>query len=106
MCAAPHRHVHDRVPYAHPQPGTGALRDQPAELRERVRAAVRELTGAPGTAATVDRIARYTGLTGEEVRAGLQALQGLQGRCAVGRHRTAGYRTGSRPHATGRVSAV
>ncbi|WP_431984782.1 hypothetical protein [Streptomyces qinglanensis] len=101
MCAAPHRHVHDRVPHA--QPGTGVLRDQPVELRERVRAAVRELTGTPGTAATVDRIARHTGLTGEEVRAG---LRDLQDRCAVGRHRTAGHRGGSRPHATGRVSAV
>ncbi|MDF4249931.1 hypothetical protein [Streptomyces sp. WMMB303] len=102
MCAAPHRHVHERVPYAHPHPGTGALREQPVELRDRVRAAVRELTGAPGAAATVELIARHTGLTGEEVRAG---LQDLRGRCAVGRHRAAGHHTGSRPHATGRVSA-
>ncbi|MBQ1159599.1 hypothetical protein KBZ21_16025 [Streptomyces sp. A73] len=75
------------------------------ELSEKVRAAVRELSGTTrAQAPTVERIARQAGLAGDEVRAVLEAMDNG---CVLGRHRAAGpgHHT-VRRHATGRVPAA
>ncbi|MGP3988016.1 hypothetical protein [Streptomyces sp. 3N207] len=100
MCAARYRHVRDRALDVHTS-------HRVRELREKVRAAVRELsstTPAHPASPTVELIAQHTGLAGDEVRAGLEATENC---CTMGRRRAAepGHRT-VRPHATGRVLIV
>ncbi|MFI8852322.1 hypothetical protein [Streptomyces sp. 891-h] len=98
MCAARHRHVRDHARGVHTSHRVG-------ELREKVRAAVRELTRATRPQApTVERIAQHTGLAGDDVRTGLEAMNNC---CVMGRHRSAGpgHHT-ARAHATGRVLPV
>ncbi|MGI5351663.1 hypothetical protein ACQEU8_26300 [Streptomyces sp. CA-250714] len=99
MCAARHRHVRDRALDVYTSP-------QARELREKVRAAVRELSRTTrAESPTVERIAQHTGLAGDEVRAGLEAMSNC---CTtMERHRAAGYGHGTvRPHAPGRVLTV
>ncbi|MBO8194606.1 hypothetical protein ITI46_23555 [Streptomyces oryzae] len=100
MCAARYRHVRDRALDVH-------MSQRVRELREKVRAAVRELTTATrahAAAPTVELIAQHTGLPRDEVRTGLEATKNC---CTMGRHRAAepGHRS-ARPHATGRVPAA